>query len=251
MARYNLKKIKKISEESQKDVALNLGQFLGETMEGIIMPFKVRTYEQTLKLKNQYKIDCGLATLKYVEFSKADSRLKEFYEKNVPVERKNATRFVYICDAVADGAKLDVLEFKERLLEVLLNVNMDAESESGKTLWEDLEIEKDDYVSLVDTWSSVINMDEQLFILESIVSVIKTGMRDETQISIRVSIQNDLRRIMSIKDEEERNKAYKEYQESFVKVQKSLMKTAKSVEKKIKETESSVNSEEKTTGVES
>ncbi|MGL5646977.1 MAG: hypothetical protein ACRDDY_03920 [Clostridium sp.] len=243
MAKYNLKKIKQISQEVQKNVTLNLGQFLGETMEGVIIPFRVRTYEETLKLKNQYKLDCGLATLRYINFDKADKNLRDFYEKQIPAERKNASRFVYICDAVADGGDLEVLKFKERILEVLLNINMEAESESGMTLWQDLEVEKDNYVELVNVFSDVIKYDEELMVLESIVGAIKTGLRDETQIAIRVSIQNDLRRIMSIEDEDARNKAYKEYQESFTKVQKNLMKTAKSVEKKIKQSEEKIGVE--------
>jgi soluble cytochrome b562 len=234
MAKYNLNKIKKISQEASKPVVLNLGKFLGETMEGITLPFRIRTYEETLKLKNKYKLESGLATLKYVEFSKADKNLREFYEKSIPSERKSISRFVYICDAVADGGNLEILKFKERILEVVLNVDMDSVSESGKTLWEDLEIEKEDYVSLVNTFSNVIKYEEELIVLEAIVNVIKSGLRDEMQILIRVQIQNDLRKIMAIEDESVREKTFKDYQDGFTKVQKSLEKTAKSVDKKIK-----------------
>ncbi|MGL4210656.1 MAG: hypothetical protein ACRCRT_03825 [Cetobacterium somerae] len=236
MAKYSLQKIKQITKEVDKVIPLDLGKFLGEIMEGVVLPFKVRTYEETLKLKNKYKLDSGLATTKYMEFSRVNKDLKEFYEKHVPVERKNVTRFVYVFDAVADGPQLAMLKFKERILDVFMNVDMDSVSESGVTLWEDLEIENGDYVALVETFSKVIIHEDELHILESIVHAIKSGLRDEMQISIRVAIQSDLRKIMSIPDEDERNKAYKDYQDSFTKVQHNLLNTVQEMDKKIRET---------------
>lgn len=235
MAKYSLKKIKEISKEVEKVVALNLGRFIGEAYEGMIVPFKIRTYEETLKFKNQYKIDAGLASAKWQEFGRVDRSLKEFYEQHVPVERKTATRFVYTFDAVTDKPKIEIASFKERILEFFINIDMDEKDEDGLTLWEGLELQQGDYKSLVEMFSKLLGK-EEVEILEFIVHAIKTGLRNESQIAIRVAIQRDLKVIMSIEDDDARNRAYKEYQDNMAKVQKNMVKTMKKLEAQEKKT---------------
>jgi len=228
----SLKNLKKYKEEQSKVFELNFGNLVDAKLEGVVVPIKIKSFEESLKLREKF-IENIKPTIEYKLFRKAGKKFRDFYNEAIPEGRQGVPTYVQICRYDKDESKFEIKDFRNRLFEVLIHFDMDYEISEGVSLWDDIEIKKDDYCSLVTLFSSLIFEENHLLILEKIIALLKLGLKDEKAIKGHLELSMYVDAISKIEDKEEREEKQKEFREQYqtlIKNSEEMIERQKAIE---------------------
>lgn len=240
----SIKQIKTILKKGKESILLDLGKVLHPKLEGIIIPFKLKNYEEVIKISSRFKIDNEPLKTQYVRINKAPKDVQKLYSESISLERKNLPTYVLICETDKDSDKIEVARYRKKLFDIVVHLDMDYKEDS-KDLWELWGIPRNDFNALVNLFSEIIDDEEMVDTLVTIVSILKEGIYDENIINARVSIFKMIKMISKIEDETERKEAMESFQKAMQEsiheeTESKKPKKTKVKEKKVKEKVSNV-----------
>lgn len=199
-------KIKELKNKVKETVTLDLGKFISG-LDGIVVPIKVKTIEETLDLQDKFKFNKEKTSIVFKPFRQMPKAFQTFYKESEEyVAGKTETTYFQLLKVDEDMAKIKRKEFRQRLFNILIHLDMDYEVEEGKTYWEDAGLKKGDYMSLVDIFSDILIYDIHLDILDTLIDSIKSGITKEADLIAKIAwmqIQDQLNKL----PEEERKEA--------------------------------------------
>ena len=226
MSVISLKKLKEISNKAKETYLLDLGKFLDKTLEGISLPIKVKSLEETMAIKSNYKLEKEALTVEYKPFRRMPKSFRDMYMKSEDY-RKGITENTYfqLCRHSEDENKIERNKYRERLFNILIHIDMDyTVEESGLSMWEDAGLKKGDYNGLVDIFSGIIRYEKHLDILDLVIDKLKSGVTDDTVILASIYRYGIEKTIESIEDETERKIFIENYNKMIEEAQKNLNK---------------------------
>lgn len=207
-------KIKKILEKGKESIVLDLGNVLHPKLEGIIVPFKLKNYEEVIKISSKFKVENEPVITEYVRINKAPKDVQKLYSESIPSERKGLPTYVLLCKTDKDSDKINVAKYRKKLFDVVIHLDMDYVQDE-KSLWETWELKKNDYNALVNLFSEIIDDEEMVDTLSVIISILKEGITEEDVINARVAMFKIFRNISKIEDENERKEAVETLQKTW------------------------------------
>lgn len=226
MSVISLNKLKEISSKSKETYLLDLGKFLDRALEGISLPIKVKSLEETMSIKSDYALKKENLTIEYKPFIRMPKSFRDMYMKTEGY-RKGSTENTYfqICKLSEDENKIERNKYRERLFNILIHLDMDyIVEETGKTMWEDAGLKVGDYNGLVDIFSGIIKYEKHLDILDIVIDKLKSGITDDTMIIASIYRYGVEKTIESIEDETERKIFIENYNHMIEEAQKNLNK---------------------------
>lgn len=226
MSVISLNKLKEISSKSKETYLLDLGKFLDKTLEGISLPIKVKSLEETMAIRSKYNLQKENLTIEYKPFIRMPKSFRDMYMKTEGY-RKGSTENTYfqICKLSEDENKIERNKYRERLFNILIHLDMDyIVEETGKTMWEDAGLKVGDYNGLVDIFSGIIKYEKHLDILDIVIDKLKSGITDDTMIIASIYRYGVEKTIESIEDETERKIFIENYNHMIEEAQKNLNK---------------------------
>lgn len=229
MSVISLKKLKEISNKAKETYLLDLGKFLDKNLEGISLPIKVKSLEETMAIKSNYKLDKEELTVEYKPFRRMPKSFRDMYMKSENY-RKGVTENTYfqLCKHSEDENKIERNKYRERLFNVLIHIDMDyTVEESNLSMWEDAGLEKGDYNGLINIFSDIIKYEKHLDILDLVIDKLKSGITDDTTILASIYRYGVEKTIESIEDETERKIFIENYNKMIEEAQKNLNKEVK------------------------
>lgn len=230
MAVISFNKIKEIAKKNAETHIINLG-LIDKSLEGVEIPFKVKSFEDTLKLKNDIKLKREKLTIEYKPFSRLAKPLKEFImQDEIFRTDKGSNTLVQVVKLDEDMGKLEKFKFRERLFSVLIHLDMDYKTEGGKTLWEDAGIPNKDYNKLIDLFSEIILYEIHLDLLEVIIDSLRNGKTTEQELQVEIGLYNIRKHLETLTEEEKR-----EFFENINKIQSTVEEIKDKVEEETKE----------------
>lgn len=235
MAVVSFKKLKEASEKAKETHLVDLGKYIDKKLDGVIVPVRVKSIEEVIKLKSDFKLKMEKLTIKYKPFNRLPKEFRKMYmESGDYIKGKTENTYFQICEINKDEVNIDRKKYRERLFNILLHFDMEYITEEGKTLWEDAGLQKNDYDGLVTIFSDIIKFDIHLDILDLVIDQLKNGITDENMISAVVFNYGIKKTIDSIEDEEDR----KEFIDNYNKLIESAQKR---IEKKLDEVENPIS----------
>lgn len=225
MAVISFKKIKEIAKENNKTHIVNLGK-IDAKLEGINIPIKVKSFEEIIKLKNDFKLKTENLNIDYKPFTRLPKAMKEII-MNDSGYRAGITENTYyqVIKLSDDEQKIKRMKYRERLFSVLIHLDMDYKNEDGKTMWEDAEINKNDYNKLVDLFSEIIQYEEHIDILEVIINCVRDGQYTDEEMNTAISLYH-LKKHLETLSEDER----KEFFDNIAKAKETIDEANKKME---------------------
>lgn len=234
MATISLKKLKEISEKTRETHLIDLGKFVDKTLEGLLLPIKVKSFEEALDLKTNYKLKEEKLTVEYKPFIRMPKSFRDMYSKTDnfrPSITENT--FFQICKHSDDEGKIEKNKFRERLFNILIHVDMDyIIEENGLSMWEDAGLKKGDYNGLVELFSSFIKYEKHLDVLDLIIDNLKSGISDETSLLVSIFEYGIKKQLDSIEDETEKRIFIENYNSAISKAQQNIKDVDNSDENK-------------------
>lgn len=207
MAVISLNKIKEIANKNSETHILDLGK-IDKKLDGVCVPIKVKSFEETLRLKNDFKLKREKLTIEYKPFTRLPKAMREIIMQDGNY-RKGITENTYyqLVKLDEDLDKIERMKYRERMFNVLIHLDMCYLNEEGKNMWEDAGIKKDDYNSLVDLFSNIIQYETHLELLEVIIDSIRNGAYEDKDLDQVVSMYN-IRKYLDTLDEDERKEFF-------------------------------------------
>lgn len=205
MSVISLSKIKEIVNKNNETHIINLGK-IDKRLEGINIPIKVKSLEETLRLKSEHKLTREKLTIMIQPFTRMPKALKEVVIQDGSYKKGMTENTYYqLIKLDEDSAKLEKMKFRERLFSILIHFDMDyiVDEENKTTMWKDAGIKPNDYNSLVDLFSGIIQYDTHIELLETIIESIRNGQCTEQEIDTAISLYS-FRKYLDGLDEDER-----------------------------------------------
>lgn len=205
MSVISLSKIKEIVNKNNETHIINLGK-IDKRLEGINIPIKVKSLEETLRLKSEHKLTREKLTIMIQPFTRMPKALKEVVIQDRSYKKGMTENTYYqLIKLDEDSAKLEKMKFRERLFSILIHFDMDyiVDEENKTTMWKDAGIKPNDYNSLVDLFSGIIQYDTHIELLETIIESIRNGQCTEQEIDTAISLYS-FRKYLDGLDEDER-----------------------------------------------
>lgn len=213
MKAVSFNKIKELKHRLKETVLIDLGKFING-LDGIVIPIKVKTVEEVLDLQDKYKPQVGKMTIAYKPFRQMPKAFREFYKQSENyVAGTTETTYFQLLKLDEDENKIKAMEFRERLFNIILHIDMDYEVRKGVSYWEDAEIKAGDYNAVLDVFSGVLVFDNHLETLEVIIDSIKSGNTTEEQILAKVYFAG-LNKYLATLPEDERKKAIEDIEKA-------------------------------------
>lgn len=220
MAVISFQQIKEIAKQNSETHIIDLG-LIDLKLKDIKIPVKVKSFEETIKLKNETKLDKDKLTIEYKPFSRLPKQLQEVIIKDDNFQNVTPNTYIQLVKLSEDKGKIERLKFRERLFSILLHLDMEYKNEDGKTMWEDAGIPNKDYNKLVDLFSDIIQYEIHLELLEVIIDSIRNGNSSEDKLKDVVFFYGMRKQLAGLSEEERI-----EYLDSFVKAH-ALLENAK------------------------
>lgn len=207
MAIISLSKIKEIASKNSETHILNLGK-IDKKLDGVCIPIKAKTFEETLKLKNEFKLKKEKLTIEYKPFTRLSKPMKEIIMQDSNY-RKGITENTYyqIVKIDEDMDKIERMKYRERMFNVLIHLDMEYINEDGKNMWDDAGIQKNDYNSLVDLFSNIIQYEAHLELLEIVIDSIRNGGHTDEELEQVIAMYN-IRKYLDTLSEDERKEFF-------------------------------------------
>lgn len=205
MSVISLSKIKEIVNKNNETHIINLGK-IDKRLEGINIPIKVKSLEETLRLKSEHKLTREKLTIMIQPFTRMPKALKEVVIQDGSYKKGMTENTYYqLIKLDEDSAKLEKMKFRERLFSILIHFDMDyiVDEENKTTMWKDAGIKPNDYNSLVDLFSGIIQYDTHIELLETIIESIRNGQCTDQEIDTAISLYS-FRKYLDGLDEDER-----------------------------------------------
>lgn len=205
MSVISLSKIKEIVNKNNETHIINLGK-IDKRLEGINIPIKVKSLEETLRLKSEHKLTREKLTIMIQPFTRMPKALKEVVIQDGSYKKGMTENTYYqLIKLDEDSAKLEKMKFRERLFSILIHFDMDyiVDEENKTTMWKDAGIKPNDYNTLVDLFSGIIQYDTHIELLETIIESIRNGQCTEQEIDTAISLYS-FRKYLDGLDEDER-----------------------------------------------
>lgn len=205
MSVISLSKIKEIVNKNNETHIINLGK-IDKRLEGINIPIKVKSLEETLRLKSEHKLTREKLTIMIQPFTRMPKALKEVVIQDGSYKKGMTENTYYqLIKLDEDSAKLEKMKFRERLFSILIHFDMDyiIDEENKTTMWKDAGIKPNDYNSLVDLFSGIIQYDTHIELLETIIESIRNGQCTDQEIDTAISLYS-FRKYLDGLDEDER-----------------------------------------------
>lgn len=205
MSVISLSKIKEIVNKNNETHIINLGK-IDKRLEGINIPIKVKSLEETLRLKSEHKLTREKLTIMIQPFTRMPKALKEVVIQDGSYKKGMTENTYYqLIKLDEDSAKLEKMKFRERLFSILIHFDMDyiVDEENKTTMWKDAGIKPNDYNALVDLFSGIIQYDTHIELLETIIESIRNGQCTEQEIDTAISLYS-FRKYLDGLDEDER-----------------------------------------------
>ena len=205
MSVISLSKIKEIVNKNNETHIINLGK-IDKRLEGINIPIKVKSLEETLRLKSEHKLTREKLTIMIQPFTRMPKALKEAVIQDGSYKKGMTENTYYqLIKLDEDSAKLEKMKFRERLFSILIHFDMDyiVDEENKTTMWKDAGIKPNDYNALVDLFSGIIQYDTHIELLETIIESIRNGQCTEQEIDTAISLYS-FRKYLDGLDEDER-----------------------------------------------
>lgn len=224
MSIISLNKLREVSNKSKEVYLLDLGKFLDKTLEGISLPIKVKSLEESIKLKSEVKLNLEELSIEYKPFLRMPKKFRDMYMKTENY-RKGMTENTYfqLCKHSDDEDKIEKNKYRERLFNILIHLDMDYKIEdTNKTLWEDAGLKVGDYNGLIDIFSEIIKYEKHLDILDLVIDKLKSGITDESIILASIFEYGVRKTIESIDDEVERKLFIEQYNKAIEQAQQNL-----------------------------
>lgn len=220
MAIVNFKKLKEASQTAKETHLIDLGKFIDKALDGIIIPIRVKSIEESIKLKQDYKNKSNKLTIEYKPFSRTPKAFRDMYMKSEDYRRgQTETTYFQFCRVDTDKTDIEVSEYRDRLFNILIHLDFDYVGEDGTTLWDGSGLKKSDWVGLVDLFSSILIYSVHLDKFDLVIDKIKSGVFKEEDITSAIAML-DLRHYLdtNFKTEEEKTQAFKDIIEASVKL---------------------------------
>ena len=223
MAVVNFKKLKEVAEKAKETHLIDLGLYVDNKLKDVVVPVRVKSIEECIKFKEDYKLKSEDLVIKYKQFKQLPKGIKEEYRKSDEFRKGDeANTYVQYVEFNSDESKLKRRAYRERLFNILIHFDMDYKTDEGKTLWEDAGLEINDYDGLINIFSDIIKYENHLDILDLVIDQIKNGNVEEHEINI-VIYQYKLRKVVEGFDTEEEKKSFIEaYNEQVKEAQKTI-----------------------------
>jgi hypothetical protein len=205
MSVISLSKIKEIVNKNNETHIINLGK-IDKRLEGINIPIKVKSLEETLRLKSEHKLTREKLTIMIQPFTRMPKALKEVVIQDGSYKKGMTENTYYqLIKLDEDSAKLEKMKFRERLFSILIHFDMDyiVDEENKTTMWKDAGIKPNDYNALVDLFSGIIQYDTHIELLETIIESIRNGQCTDQEIDTAISLYS-FRKYLDGLDEDER-----------------------------------------------
>lgn len=211
MAKISLKNLQEVKNKYRETVIIDLGKYI-DNFKDLCIPIKVKSLEETLEIKRNYKLKKDKMTIEYKPFSRMPKSFQEYYKSEEDFRRgEDEYKYFVLCRLDKDEIKIERDKYRERLFNILIHLDMEYKLDNGKNLWEDAELKKDDYNGLVDMFSGLIIDYKQLDVLDIIIDKIKSGITDENIIAVSIIDYNIKKTIESIEDEDDKKKFIETY----------------------------------------
>lgn len=226
MSVISLNKLKEISNKSKETYFLDLGKFIDKSLEGISLPIKVKSLEETMTIRSDYNLKKDNLTVEYKPFMRMPKSFRDMYMKTEGY-RKGSTEntFFQLCKLSEDENKIEKNKYRERLFNILIHIDMDYILEESKlSMWEDAGLKKGDYNGLVDLFSGIIKYEKHLDIFDLVIDKLKSGITDESLILASIFEYGVRKTIENIEDETERKIFIENYNNMIEQAQKNLNK---------------------------
>lgn len=207
MALISMSKVKEIANKNSETHIINLGK-ISKKLEGVNIPIKVKTFEETLKLKNDFKLKRDKLSIQWQPFTRLPKAMKEIIMQDGNY-RKGATENTYYqtIKLSEDMDKVERIKYRERLFNVLIHLDMEYKTEENKTMWEDAGLSKDDYDGLVDLFSGIIEYEAHIDMLELIIDSIRNGAYEDKDLDQVISMYA-IKKYVDGLDEDERKEFF-------------------------------------------
>jgi hypothetical protein len=219
----NFKKLKQVAEKAKETHLIDLGKFVDKKLDEVIVPIRVKSIEECINFKNEFKLKKEKVSIEYKPFTRMPKAFRQMYMESEDY-RKGQTENTYfqVCKLSEDETKIERRKYRERLFNILIHFDMDYKTEEGKTLWEDAELKPNDYDGLVDIFSDIIKYEVHLDILDLVIDQLKNGVHDENTISAVVFNYGIRKTIDAIEDEGEKKEFIYNYTKMIEDAQKRL-----------------------------
>lgn len=205
MSVVSFKKIKEISESVKQTHVIDLGDYIDKQLEGVTIPIRVKSIEESIQLKNNFNPSKESLTITYTPYRRIPKALKDIYAKDGNY-RKGITENTYlqVLEYDKDIHKIERRKYRERLFNILIHLDMDYIIEDGKTMWEDAGLKKGDYNGLIDLFSGIIRFENHLDMLDIVIDQIKNGVTDKMIINAHILNYTLRKTVDAIEDEDEK-----------------------------------------------
>ncbi|MGL5962554.1 MAG: hypothetical protein ACRCZ0_11495 [Cetobacterium sp.] len=220
MAIVDFKRLKEASKTAKDTHLIDLGKYIDKALEGIILPIRVKSIEEGIKLKQAYKEKSGKLTIEYKSFSRTPKAFREMYMKTDDYRRGvTETTYFQFCRVDTDNVNIEVADYRDRLFNILIHIDFDYKTEEDKTLWEETGLKPNDYVGVVDLFSDILVYSIHLDKFDLVIDKIKSGVLKEEDIVSSMAML-DLKHYLdsNYKTEEEKTQAFKDIIEASAKL---------------------------------
>lgn len=229
MAVISFKQIKDIAKKNNETHILDL-KYIDTRLEGIKIPIKIKSLEETMRLKNEVSLDKEKLTIEYKPYSRLPKALREIILKDDNFRNVSQNTYVQLVKLDEDASKIERMKYRERLFSLIIHIDMDYRNEEGKTMWEDAGIPKGDYNQLVDLFSDIIQYEAHLELFEVIIDTLRNGNDSDEFLTQAINFYMLRKRMEELTPEER-----KEVIDSIINTQKTLGEITEQVDKKLEE----------------
>ncbi|MGL6185536.1 MAG: hypothetical protein ACRC1T_09190 [Clostridium chrysemydis] len=227
----SFKRLKEIAEKAKETHLIDFEKLVDKRLKGLIVPVRVKSIEECIKLKREFKLKNSKMTIEHKPFSRMPKAFRTMYMED-EAYRKGQTEVTYfqLCRLDVDESKISTVQHRERIFNIVIHFDMEYKTEDGKNLWEECGIAKDDYNGLVNIFSDIMVFPVHLDIMDLIIDQIKNGVTNETSLSAVVFNYGIRKTIDSIEDEGEREQFIKNYTKMVEDAQKRIETSMKELE---------------------
>lgn len=212
MAIVNFKKLKEVSDKAKETHLIDLGKYVDKKLDGVIVPIRVKSIEECIDLKNDFKLKKAKLTIKFKPFRGMPKEFKKMYMESEDYRRGHTENtYFQLLELGTDESNIEKNKYRQRLFNILVHFDMDYVTDEGKTLWEDAGLKKGDYDGLVDIFSGIIKYETHLDKLDLVIDKIKSGIFTEEDLATAIAMY-DLKTYLdnNFSTDEEKAQAFKE-----------------------------------------
>lgn len=171
------KRIREVKEENNKVIVVDL-EVIDEALKGLVLPFKIKPFNEVLKIKAETKLpDIDIKdSIKVISYRNLSESTKRIY-KEIRPDLSYDSALITVIDDEKNKEKFKARKLENSILDSILHIDFDSvcEDEEGKemSLWEDLGLERGDYVGALQIFCNVLNQEDLINCFSKLVESLK------------------------------------------------------------------------------